>query len=458
MKKILKQLLAVVLLAGLVTGCEKKEVLPFYQPGSTTVVTSSSNAVEIKASDSLNTVLTLSWTSPKYATDVLTYKYIVQIDTAGGNFLNGYSETLTGLTEAQLSASFTGLDMNNILISFGAPFGQATTLIARVVSSYSNNNEQLASAPVTINVTPFQYAFDLSVSAHGPFVISMANKDQNMQVFSWSKPNVGTGSYTYKLQYDKKGNNFASAKSLDLGNVTSYTATGANLNKFAQDAGIPNDQAGDVDFRVMAVINGIETVLSTVQTFTITPTELIAYLHVPGDYQSWNPAAAPMLASLNAESFEGYVNMTSANGFKFTSQADWNGTNYGDGGPGKLSTSGGNLSLPVGYYLINANTINLTWSSTLITTWGVIGDATPGSWSTSTPLIYDPVANVWKATVNFSGSGSFKFRANNDWAINLGGSPTYLEYNGANIASPSAGNHVVTLDLRNPLKYTYTIQ
>jgi hypothetical protein len=245
---------------------------------------------------------------------------------------------------------------------------------------------------------------------------------------------------------------------MDVNKETSYAAIGSIMNKFAHEAGIAYDQAGEVEFRVLATLNGNQSLVSAVKKFTITPTELISYLYLPGDYQGWNPGAAPKMASTNVESYEGYVNMTSANGFKMNTSPDWNHTNYGDGGPGKLSTSGGNLSLPVGYYLLKSNLVNLTWSSTLITTWGVIGDATPGSWDNSTPLTYDAAANVWKGTINFSGSGAFKFRANNGWDINLGGNPAYLEYNGGNISSPSSGPHVVTLDLRNPLKYTYTVQ
>ena len=45
------------------------------------------------------------------------------------------------------------------------------------------------------------------------------------------------------------------------------------------------------------------------------------------------------------------------------------------------------------------------------------------------------------------GAGEFKFRANNEWTINLGGSMDDLQQDGGNLASPGAGTYKVILDL-----------
>lgn len=176
----------------------------------------------------------------------------------------------------------------------------------------------------------------------------------------------------------------------------------------------------------------------------------VSYLYVPGDHQGWNPGEAPKLSSTDNANFEGYVNMTSVNGFKFTSEPNWDGTNYGSGGEGVLSTDGGagNLTLPeVGYYLLKVNTQALTWSG-IKTEWGLIGDATPGGWDASTPMTYNAEAGYWEATVNFT-TGGFKFRANDGWDINLGGDINNLNYGGDNI-SIEGGTYHVTLILSNP--------
>jgi hypothetical protein len=51
-----------------------------------------------------------------------------------------------------------------------------------------------------------------------------------------------------------------------------------------------------------------------------------------------------------------------------------------------------------------------------------------------------------------------KFRANNDWAVNLGDNDANrsLEYGGANIAVAESGNYTIELNLGNAV-YTYKL-
>jgi hypothetical protein len=145
--------------------------------------------------------------------------------------------------------------------------------------------------------------------------------------------------------------------------------------------------------------------------------------------------------------------------FKITSDPDWNHTNYGNGGAGLLSTSGGDPTWPAGagYYKLNVTKNTLAWSATK-TTWGVIGAF--NGWSGDVPMTYNPATKKWTAVVTFPSAGVFKFRANADWGINLGtGGPNgTLAYGGADISNSLTGPRTVTLDLRNPIRYTYTIQ
>lgn len=83
----------------------------------------------------------------------------------------------------------------------------------------------------------------------------------------------------------------------------------------------------------------------------------------------------------------------------------------------------------------------------------MIGNATPQGWDASTALTSDDYL-VWKGTVAMT-EGEFKFRANDNWDINLGGSLDDLVQGGDNIKSPGAGTYEVTLDL-SKLPYTAT--
>lgn len=184
-------------------------------------------------------------------------------------------------------------------------------------------------------------------------------------------------------------------------------------------------------------------------------------LYVPGSHQGWTPATAPTLFSRNFDfKYEGYLYFDNAHAFKFTSQANWGGTNYGDGGEGTLSTDGGAANLEVGeegYYKINVDLSNLPYTYSMTKTeWGLIGDATPGGWDNSTPMVYDPATGVWSVTASLEAK-SFKFRANNGWEINMGGEMNDLSYNGDNIQVEEAGDYLITLDLSDPKAYKATM-
>ncbi len=185
----------------------------------------------------------------------------------------------------------------------------------------------------------------------------------------------------------------------------------------------------------------------------------IQKLYVPGGYQAasgygegdWKPENAPFIMNTKDNKVcEGYVYFANASEFKLTSDPDWNHTNYGDGGEGKLSTSGGNLSVAeAGVYWIKADLVNLTYSATKVD-WRLIGDAI-GGWNDENEIdmVYNKSLKRLVATAAFV-DGSFKMRANRDWNINFGdnGADGTLEYGGDNMPA-TAGTYTFMADLSN---------
>ncbi len=185
-------------------------------------------------------------------------------------------------------------------------------------------------------------------------------------------------------------------------------------------------------------------------------------LYVPGSYQGWDPAKTSTVLKSTASDnkYEGYLYFGDANTqFKFCTSPDWS-NDYGDDGTstGKLAHPGSNIQVAdPGYYKLNVDMTALTYTA-VKTTWGVIGSATAGGWSSDQPMTYDATSGTWKATLDLT-AGELKFRANSDWAINYGddGANGILEAGGANIAVPSAGQYNITMKLGAP-DYTYTIE
>jgi hypothetical protein len=294
------------------------------------------------------------------------------------------------------------------------------------------------------------------------FVITEAIENDTMTKFTWAAPDYGfQAAVTYTLQITLTGD-FKDASDLAVTTSTKVPILNSKMNTTLLILGAFPTEEKAVSFRVKAVINSaIAAVYSDTAVINVTPFEkLIVYpeLWVPGDLNGWNHGSAKTIASVKSDNkYEGFVDFPGAGSFKFTSVAGWSGTNYGDGGSGTLSTDGGagNLSVAsAGYYKLNANLNELTWSATK-TDWGLIGDATPGGWSTDSNLTYDAVNDIWTITVDLI-VGGIKFRANDAWDLNFGdtGGDRKLEYGGDNIPVAAAGNYTITLDLGHPV-YKY---
>ena len=185
----------------------------------------------------------------------------------------------------------------------------------------------------------------------------------------------------------------------------------------------------------------------------------VDYLYTPGQSNGWSQTASQLLYTDNYADYYGYAYLD-AGGFKFTNAPAWAHINYGMGdADGTMSTDGGanNICPPsTGLYWCSVNTASLTYSLYEVSSIGVIGDATPGGWDVSSPLTAtDAKKLVWEGDVTLK-TGNMKFRANDAWDANLGGSFNDLRQNGSDISVKEGTYHVV-LDLSSlPYKATLT--
>lgn len=169
------------LIAGLVfmTSCEKVAELPFYSSGKDPVLAASATTVAPVPADSLRTALTLSWSSPAYATDSVNMKYIIQIDSSGRNFSRAVTREILG----SRSFSFTARELNNILLAYGFAFNVAYDIDVRVISSYANNNERRFSNVLKIRATPYKIPPRVQLPSTGKlFIVGDATQG------GWSNP------------------------------------------------------------------------------------------------------------------------------------------------------------------------------------------------------------------------------------------------------------------------------
>ncbi len=265
----------------------------------------------------------------------------------------------------------------------------------------------------------------------------------------------------YVVQMDLAGNDFVAARDLAAANASPVAFTHQELNNALIQMELEPGVEHQVQLRVFASINDnatYEDLTSTPVTLSVTPYDAsvapeAAVLYVPGDYQGWAPDQAPTVYSPeNNGIYRGYIHMAGGSGeFKFASQPNWEGPNYGAGATaGTLDTDAGAGNLTVsenGTWFFTVDTEALTWTSTM-RNFALIGSF--NEWAGDEPLTWDAEEQVFTATLDLDAGAEFKFRANAAWDFNYGISDPddgVLIKDGGNIIVPEAGNYTIILDL-----------
>ncbi|MCC8071218.1 MAG: hypothetical protein LIO90_05385 [Bacteroidales bacterium] len=178
-------------------------------------------------------------------------------------------------------------------------------------------------------------------------------------------------------------------------------------------------------------------------------TEADPYLYVIGN-PAWSFDSAALLATKDYVTYEGYANLDGE--FKFTNAPDWSHTNYGNSGEeGKLTTDGsaGNLEASAGFYYCEVVPSALTYKVVEVTTIGLIGGF--NGWEGSVAMTSSEDNMVWTLTdVALSAGDEVKFRANDGWDVNLGGTFDELWQGGDNLVIAEDGTYDVTLYIGAP--------
>jgi PKD repeat protein len=109
-----------------------------------------------------------------------------------------------------------------------------------------------------------------------------------------------------------------------------------------------------------------------------------------------------------------------------------------------------------GWYQVSADVNAMTYALSAYMI-GVVGSATPNGWNApDIKMDYIAKRGVWVVTTDLI-VGEIKFRKNDGWAWNLGGSLNNLTQGGNNIPITQAGNYTITLTIINDLTGSCTI-
>lgn len=189
------------------------------------------------------------------------------------------------------------------------------------------------------------------------------------------------------------------------------------------------------------VIPGAGTWIVTLDMNNLTYTVGKPVLYMAGDANGWSHI--DYLSGEDGVNYTGFMYLNQ-NGFKFCSQPNWDGTNYG--ADFDTAPDAGNIVIAeeAGFYQVDVDLSAKTYTLTPFTI-GIIGNATPKGWDGDTNMTYKPEERCWELKGVTLSDGEMKFRHTNDWSLSWGGELDNLTtQNGPNIVV-AAGTYDIKL-------------
>jgi hypothetical protein len=152
MKKIVKQIFFLTLLAATIASCKKDEIKSYFEGGTAPALTASSTAaLVLNIANKDNQALSFNWTNPNYqfSSGVSSQEF----DTTGANFTNPKIGEKS--IPKDLSTALTVKELNTLILGMGLLEGISHNMEIRVKANITNSNVPLYSNVLKIVITPY---------------------------------------------------------------------------------------------------------------------------------------------------------------------------------------------------------------------------------------------------------------------------------------------------------------
>lgn len=432
--KIFKYIFSLLIISGLVMSCSDDDLTILDGDLSAPQLSSSAGTNFVLQSDEANMeALTLSWNEVNMSVST-PVDYILQMATGGTDF----AEVKTLQSSGATSYSMTVRQLNSRAIDAGIEPEESGSLDVRVIARIGSGNAlNLVSETLTLNVTTYTDQLDLTTNWG---VVGDATPN------GWDGPDI-------PFWQTGESNVFVAYAGLNDGEIKFREDNSWDVNfggengQMIQDG--PNIEVTAGKYKITIDFNEMTY---SIEAFS---------LGVVGDAtpNGWDGPDVELNFDPTSAKFRGVTALGDGE-IKFRLNNDW-GTNWG-GNDGTLEQDGPNIVVSAGKYVISFDFGNNTYELEAIDNlWGLVGDATPNGWDGPDVQLnidytseYASGQGVWYANGVNLNPGEVKFRADNDWGYNFGGSDGNLEQDGPNIAIESAGSYNVVFDMGN---MTYSI-
>lgn len=346
-------------------------------------------------------------------------------------------------------------NFNNALIMADINAYENASIFMRVSSGGMVSN----SVVFSVNSYPETPPVITSPSSGSTISISDAIPDETALTIGWDDPDFNTATTQATINYDIEsalaGTEFTSMASVGTTvDILSLDISHADINGAALTAGIVPDEVGSLDMRIKATIATAsgnlvrysESISISVNPYS-TSLGLSTWGVIGSGYNDWGNGGPDGVFYTTDQPDVIVTYLTLLDGaIKFRENSDW-GNNLGDNGAdGTLEPGGADINVSAGTYKITVNLNSNTYSLDEYSL-GIVGSGF-NDWGNAGPdakMYYDYTTNSFKRGVKLL-DGEIKFRVNNDWGVNYGGSGGIIT--GDNIPV-TAGYYTVTIDLNN---------
>ena len=435
MKKYINKIFILLAISVFLGSCEDDRELTVLNPEANTVATLSSNDVVLEKVNIGQDALSVSWTEPDFGY-AASASYQILIDLAGGDF----SAAQVVSTGQELSYTFETEELNKKLINLGIKPGDPTAIeikVKAVLGKYTDVSSDLNS----LMATAYADALDLSTpwGVVGSAYNDWGGAGPDAPFYTTETPNVYVAYVTlmdgeWKIRKDNNWDvNFG-----DDGADGTLEAGGANMTATAGTYMILFDEAN---------------LTYTIESYTW---GLVGSATTNG----WGGPDMPLTYDSYSDTWRAQVRFKVDGEIKIRLNNDWP-VNYGDTGlDGTLDAGGDNIPVTSGYYEIQVDLNDLTYTLEETDIWGVVGSGY-NNWGEFDDYPFTP--DYSKDGLYFINGielldGEIKFRINNDWGTDYGdtGLDGILDLGGDNIPS-TAGTYNIIMDLSNPDVPVYSI-
>lgn len=370
-----------------------------------------------------------TWEKPQYGVAVQT-NYVLEIDTA-----EDFSTATTLVTTSATSAEVLIADMNAIMLSLGLPAFEESSVFLRLRSTINGHAlDTLYSNAIQRTATTFQDSECgnyCTIGLIGSATPGDWNFDTDMRLKDETKVDKSTWTVTVYLTGGKQVKFRANDDWVDNWGGTDFPAGTATLN--GSDLTVAESGYYKVTFNdITAEYN-----------FELLEAPVYATIGLLGDATpgGWETDGDLTQDATDPHLWTGTFTLTDGE-VKFRGEDDWVDSWGNTTFPSGYGIPGGpNIPVTAGTYFVRFNDVTGAYSfapseSEPFTSVGIIGDATAGGWAEDTDLIQNPTnPYLWSSLVTIT-DGEAKFRADDDWADDWGGSTFpggIAKYKGPNI-------------------------